>query len=153
MRQLHDPASLLLLAAGVGAASTIFSGFQKAGELEDQAAFADLQRSQTQKQTRRDLDDLDKEKARHLARTRAVLAASGGGDVGFGTGLALQKSQAADFATTRHRIVDDSVAQETTLKVRADNLRSSADVTRLGAIFGGAAKVGVGIGDFSNSQA
>lgn len=72
--------------------------------------------------TQRELRDARKQHSRELARTRAALAAQGA-DLGSGTPLALQASQAAEFALQRTRVEQDALITQRTLAARAANER------------------------------
>lgn len=99
----------------------------------------EAQAEQERKQRARDLSDLDAERSRTLARTRAVLAAQGAG-ADDPSGLAVLQSQATQFGQQESRLIDDSLVRERSLEVKASNTRSVGRTEAVAHIFGGIGK-------------
>jgi hypothetical protein len=140
-RTFFDPTTMMVANAGMQLAGGIAGGQQAQAQAEAQAINAqvagnqanfvaqqrandlDIQAQQAQISTQRALRDARKQHSRSMARTRAALAAQGA-DLASGTPLALQSSQAAEFALQRTRIEQDALVTQRTLEARAANERA-----------------------------
>jgi hypothetical protein len=140
-RIFYDPGTAAIAQAGMQVVGGIAGGQQARSQAEaaainaqvagQQANFAAQQRAndlditarQASISTQRALRDLKKQRSRSMARTRAALAAQGA-DLASGTPMALQASQAAEFALQRTRIEQDNLVTQRTLEARAANERA-----------------------------
>ena len=116
MRVLRDPFTIAAIAFTTLSA---FAGASAAKRQADQeAVFLNLQAEQERTARARELRDAEKAADARLARTRAALAAGGGGTT-VGTGLALLTDQRAEALLERQRLLSDSQAREQTLVAKA----------------------------------
>lgn len=133
MRILFDPTTLLIVAGGFQAFSSIQQGFAQASFLEDQAKQEEIANQREQR-------DLAKERARKLSSTRAALAA-GGADLSSGSALQISKDQSAEFATRAERLKQDSSTARRSLRTRAAQSRTQGFLDAGGQILGTAASL------------
>ena len=128
---------------GVAAAVSVVGGMMQGQAAKEQGdaegRFLGQQADQEKLAQLRDLDALDAESSRTMARSRAVLAA-GGGDTTDGTALGLLTHQAGQFGEKRKALLNDSDARIAGLYDRANSARSAGSSAQLGAIFGGLGK-------------
>lgn len=129
-------------AAGQGA-QQIVQGQQDLNDAEAQARDLELQALQSKKATNRDVRDLEKQRKRDLARTRAVLSAQGlSADNPNAIGLLADVNREA--AVRERRLLEDEDVTQTTLGIRAENTRAAGRAARDQSVFGGAATVAGG---------
>lgn len=139
-RVLHDPVTLL---TGASAAFSVIGGIAGGAAADRQgqaeASFLEAQAQQEQLAKERDLTDFDRESGRALARSRAVIAASGG-DTTTGGALDLLSYQSGVFGENRQRLINDSDARIRGLNARADSARSAGQSAQWASIFSGFGK-------------
>jgi len=134
MRILFEPSTLLLVAGGFKAFSSITQGIRQANFLEQQAEQEELAAAREQR-------DLAKERARKLSSTRAALAA-GGADLSSGSALQISKDQSAEFAPRSARLKQDSATARRSLRTRASGARVQGFLDAGGQVLGSSAQAG-----------
>ena len=140
MRVLYDPGTIFtIISAGLSLLSGIAEGAAARRDADNEARFLEDQANQEAVARRRDLQDLRKERARTLSRSRAVLAAQGA-DTASGDALNILRSQASSFAIKENRLLTDSNTRQQSFLSRAANVRESGKSAQISAIFGGAGR-------------
>lgn len=135
MRTLHDPVTAAVVAStALQAGGQIASSQQAAAQREAQADFRRVEAAQEEVARNRELEALEREQERVLARTRASLAAQGAGPQGAQS-QAIQGSQAAQFGQKRQRTRQDSENRQANLLARASNQEDAADAERAAGFF------------------
>lgn len=140
MRVFYEPTTIM---TAVAAGFQLIGGMAQAsaakGAAESEAGMLEAQAEQERKQRARDLSDLEADRSRTLARTRAVLAASGA-DASDPSGLAVLQSQAVQFGQQESRLTDDSLVRERSLEAKAANTRATGRAEATAQVFGGIGK-------------
>lgn len=133
------PAAILAVGAGLTMASAVAKGTQDQAAAEAEASYLRTQGEQEKLGLMRDLDAADQEASRTLARSRAVLAATGGDTTSPGA-LDTLGYQEAQFAKNRQSLINDSDARLRGLNTRADSAESAGKMAYYSALLGGAGK-------------
>lgn len=139
-RVLYEPTIILTAAsAAFSIIGGIAQGSAQREQGESEARYLAQQAEQERVALSRDLSDADRESARNLARSRAVLAAQGG-DTTTGGALDLLSTQEGVYGEQRQRLISDSDARIRGLNMRADSARRAGASAQFGSVFSGFGK-------------
>lgn len=138
MRVLYDPMTIATVA--ITAVSGVFSGMSAKAQAKAEADYYKQQAAQEQLAQMRDLEALETERARTMARSRAVLAAQGGGLEG--TGESLLEGAASTFGRREAELIHDSEARIRSLSARAASAKAAGNAAMWGSIFSGLGSAG-----------
>lgn len=142
----YDPLSLTIASVGLSLVGGIAQGQAEQAQADDEAAFLEAEAAAEALALQDAEQDLDKERSRFLARSRAVFGAQGG-DTTSGTALAVLQDQSSSFARQGHRLRRNSLLRQESLKARAANTRSAGrSASRLTLL----RAAGAGLGAFTS---
>lgn len=116
MRVLYDPVTAIV--AGVSAIGSIAGGISAAGQATDRGTYErdyhNFQAEQEKVALQRDRDAAERERSQTISRSRAILAAQGGG-----TESDVIASQEGLFAANEFTLIQDSQARQSMLRTKA----------------------------------
>ena len=133
------PAVILGVSAAMSVGGGMLQGQAAQRQADTEARFLNAQAEMEKLGQLRDLDALDEEKDRTLARSRAV-AAAGGGDLSSGTALDAISDQAGSFGYKRQALINDSDARIAGLYDRSASAHTAGKEAARAAVFSGLGK-------------